>query len=320
MPRSYAEASIESRAGVATALPTTGDEVPRGKALAVAVAMRPRQWVKNVLVFAAPGAAGELSNAHVAGMALVAAVAFCVAASGVYLLNDAIDVEVDRLHPGKQSRPVARGELSVPLASSLGIALLAIGSVGGGLVAGWQLSVVVSIYAAVNIAYCLWSKNEPVVDLLSVASGFVLRAIAGGVATHVALSNWFLIVTSFGSLFMVAGKRHAEHLDLGDDAPSHRQILSQYSLAYLRFVRSVAAGITLLAYCLWAFEKASALHHSAIYFQLSIVPVAFGVLRYALLLDRGEGGAPEDIVLGDRRLQLAGVLWVALFAVGVYAG
>lgn len=244
---------------------------------------------------------------------------FCLAASGVYLLNDAIDAEADRSHPRKRTRPVAAGELSPLAAASVGIPLLVVGTALGAALSGWQLALVVGIYAVINISYCLWLRNEPVVDLVAVASGFVLRTIAGGVVTHVPLSDWFLIVASFGSLFVVAGKRHAEHVDLGEERGDHRTALNHYSLSYLRFVRAVAAGITLLAYCLWAFEKASSHSSAGIFFRLSIVPVTVGVLRYALLLDKGHGGAPEDVLLSDVRLQIAGLAWLALFLAGVYA-
>jgi decaprenyl-phosphate phosphoribosyltransferase len=157
-----------------------------------------------------------------------------------------------------------------------------------------------------------------IVDLAAVASGFVLRAISGGIAAHVAISDWFLIVASFGSLFMVAGKRHAEHLDLREGRSAHRATLEEYSLGFLSYVRAVSSGVTIAAYCLWAFEKAK-LAGDPVLFQLSIIPFVMAILRYALLLDAGRGGAPEEIVIGDRALQVLGLVWVALFAAGVYA-
>ncbi len=297
--------------------PTAGSR--RSVVVALALAARPRQWVKNVLVFAAPGAAGVLSHHHPLELSLGAFAIFCVTASGVYLINDSIDAEADRLHPQKRHRPVAAGDLSPTLATTIGLGALAVGLAASAVLSGWQLALTIGVYAVINIAYCLGLKNEPVVDLAAVASGFVLRTIAGGVAAHVPLSDWFLIVTSFGSLFIVAGKRHAEHLDLGEDRGDHRATLSVYSLAYLRYVRAVASGIALTAYCLWAFEKAAhAASDVSISFRLSIVPVTLAILRYAFLLDRGEGGAPEEVFLSDRRLQVAGVVWVILFAIGVY--
>jgi decaprenyl-phosphate phosphoribosyltransferase len=175
-----------------------------------------------------------------------------------------------------------------------------------------------ALYAVITLSYSLWLKEIAVVDLAAVASGFVLRAISGGVAADVPISDWFLIVASFGSLFMVAGKRHAEHLDLREGRGSHRATLEEYSLGFLGYVRSVSSGIAITAYCLWAFEKAD-LADVPVLFQLSIIPFVLAILRYALLLDAGRGGAPEEVVLGDRHLQVLGLVWVGLFAAGVYA-
>ncbi len=279
---------------------------------------RPKQWLKNLLVFAAPGAAGALGHAHELLLTLGAFGIFCLTASGTYFMNDAIDWEADRLHPTKRNRPMASGVVPVNLGMAIGASLMATGVGLAYALAGSHLAVVVGAYVAVNLAYNLWLRQEPVVDLAAIASGFVLRAIAGGVAAGVPLSNWFLIVASFGSLFVVAGKRHAEHLDLGTDRAAHRVTLAQYSVGFLRYVRSVSSAVTIAAYCLWAFEKASSAGSGAIWFQLSIVPFVLAVLRYALLVDTGEGGAPEEVLIANRTMQLLAVAWVGLFAAGVY--
>jgi decaprenyl-phosphate phosphoribosyltransferase len=297
-----------------------GGETPATGSLAGAVVRtaRPRQWVKNVLVFAAPGAAGVLTHGRPLSDSTVAFLLFCLGASGTYFVNDALDVNVDRLHPLKSRRPVARGELSTTTALAIGAALMASALALGATVARPKLALVLAIYIAVTLAYSAWLKDEPVVDLAAVASGFVLRAIAGGVATAVPLSNWFLIVASSGSLLMVSGKRHAEHLELGDERGAHRATLSEYSLPFLRYVRSVSSSVAITAYCLWGFEKAAAARHGGLWFELSAVPFALAVLRYALLLDAGQGGAPEEIVLSDRMLQLLGLLLILAFAIGLY--
>lgn len=279
---------------------------------------RPRQWTKNVLVFAAPGAAGVLSQTDEVARAVAAFALFCLAASGAYFLNDAFDVLADRGHPTKQHRPIAAGTVTVGLAKGVGLVLLAMSVAGSFLLAGWPLALVLGTYVALQPLYSLWLKHLVVIDLAAVASGFLLRAIAGGVAVDVPISKWFLIVASFGSLFMVAGKRQAEHLDLGDERGDHRTTLNVYSADYLRYVRSLSSSVAIAAYCLWAFEKAD-LAAAPIWFQLSIVPFVLAILRYALLLDTGSGGAPEEIVLHDQALQVLGLLWVLIFAVGVYA-
>lgn len=278
---------------------------------------RPKQWVKNVLVVAAPAAAGVLGEAGVLLDTFVAFVAFSLAASGTYFLNDAFDVEADRLHAKKRFRPIAAGEVPVRLAQTVGVVLLLAG-VGVGFVTGWRLPLVVGIYIVFTTVYSAWLKHMAVIDLGMVAAGFLLRLIAGAVAVDVPISVWFLIVGGFGSLFMVAGKRHAEHLDLGVERAGHRATLSEYSVEYLGYVRSVASGVTMVAYCLWAFD--TTIHTTGVvWFEVSIVPFVLAILRYALLVERGEGGAPEDLVMADRTLQVLGVLWVALVGIGLYA-
>jgi len=282
---------------------------------------RPKQWVKNVLVFAAPGAAGIGFEPATLAPVLATFAAWCLVSSGTYFLNDAMDVHADRHHPRKRLRPVAAGVVSPRLATIMAVTML-VAAVGAPLLWGAPgVAVVLSTYACITVAYSLWLKHEPIIDLAAVASGFVLRAISGGVAAEVPISNWFLIVASFGSLFMVAGKRHAEHIDLGDDGArlAHRATLDTYTLPFLRYIRTVASCVAITAYCLWAFEKAADAA-VGIAFQLSILPFVLAVFRYALLVDSGRGDAPEEIVLSDRTLQILGLVWLAAFAVGVHGG
>ncbi|HYH51316.1 MAG TPA: decaprenyl-phosphate phosphoribosyltransferase [Acidimicrobiia bacterium] len=281
-------------------------------------ASRPRQWIKNVLVFAAPGAAGLSLTVDNVAPVIGAFVAWCLVSSGTYLVNDASDAEADRLHPRKRLRAVASGVVSVNVARVVGLSLLVVGAGAPALWGAPRMTGLLALYAAITLSYSLWLKEIAIIDLAAVASGFVLRAISGGVAADVPISDWFLIVASFGSLFIVAGKRHAEHVDLREGRGAHRATLEEYSLGFLGYVRSVASGVTILAYCLWAFEKAD-VANAPVLFQLSIIPFVLAILRYALLLDAGRGGAPEDIVIGDRPLQLLGLFWVGLFAAGVYA-
>jgi decaprenyl-phosphate phosphoribosyltransferase len=275
--------------------------------------------VKNVLVFAAPGAAGVLTHGHALVDALAAFGLFCLVASGVYYLNDVADVDSDRQHPRKRLRPIPAGVVSSRLAGVLGVCFVVAG-LGLAVLVNWKLVLVLAIYIGVQFAYALWLKQEPILDLAAVASGFVIRAIAGGVAVGVPISEWFLIVATFGSLFMVTGKRAAEHVTLGDQRGSVRATLDEYSLSFLRSVLVISATVTITAYCLWAFENARAVLHShtGIWFQLSIVPFTLAMLRYGLLIDQGHGGQPEDVVLGDRVLQVLALLWAALFALGIY--
>jgi len=286
---------------------------------------RPRQWIKNFLVFVAPGAAGVLFHSNVLWHAAAAFGIFCIAATGTYYLNDARDAEADRRHPKKSARPVAAGVVPVPLALSLGILLMGTSIGLGALLAGWHLSVVMGAYVAIQLAYSAGLKNEPILDLACVSAGFILRAVAGGVATSVPLSNWFLIVVSFGSLLVVTGKRSGEKQLLADgetDDATIRQTLGLYTPSFLSTVRTLSAAVTVSAYCLWAFERASQVHpgHDPVWFQLTIVPFVIALLHVLRLLDSGAGAAPEELALKDHRLQMYGAIWVALFAIGAYAG
>jgi decaprenyl-phosphate phosphoribosyltransferase len=278
---------------------------------------RPKQWTKNVLVFAAPAAAGVLNEADALLQTLVAFVAFCLAASATYLLNDAADADADRLHPTKRLRPIAAGDLSPGLARGVAAVLIVLSLAITAPINDGKLTLVIASYIAVTMGYTLWLKNEPVIDIAAVAAGFVFRAIAGGVATNVPLSDWFLIVTGAGSLFIVTGKRHAEQVELGSGSHSHRSTLGEYSTAYLGFVRAVAASVMITGYCLWAFENAT---HSGdtTWFRLSIVPFVIAVLRYALVIEQGGGGAPEEVILSDRVLLVLGALWALTFLLGVH--
>lgn len=301
--------------------PGEADEAPAAPSLPLGLVRlaRPKQWAKNVLVFAAPAAAGVLDNTEWALDALAAFASFCLAAAGTYYINDARDAEADRRHPRKRHRPVAAGVVPVPVAYAGGVVLLA-AAIGLALLINGDLALTVGGYILLTSLYSSVLKHVAVVDLVAVAAGFVLRAVAGAAATEVPISDWFFIVTSFGALFMISGKRAAEASEMGDEAADFRSVLGAYTTSYTAYLRAVSSGAVLVAYCLWAFEKAETVGASATipWYQLSILPFVMAVLRYALVLDQGRGSAPEEIVLGDRPLQVIGLAWAAVFAVGVY--
>ena len=278
---------------------------------------RPRQWVKNVLVLAAPGAAGVLLEPGAVLRSIAAVVVFCIASAGCYFLNDTLDIEADRLHPDKRFRPVPAGRISVVHARTAAAVLMA-GSIPLAALVRPGLAAVVAAYLALTVAYSVRLKHEPVLDVGAVAAGFMLRAVAGGVANDVAVSPWFLVVTSFGSLLMVSGKRYAERLALGDDAGRHRATLWRYSLTYLRHLRWIASSVAIVGYCLWVFGTAYRTGLPGALIELSAGPFSLAILRYGLVVDAGGGGAPEEVVLGDRPLQLLGLAWVACYGLGVY--
>lgn len=279
-------------------------------------AARPRQWVKNLLVVAAPLSAGDLHHEHVLSRTLVALAVFVLLSAGVYLVNDVRDVAGDREHETKRNRPIARGVVSIPLAVGTALTLMALALLLAGLVANVKLLLCAAGYLALTQLYTFRLKDEPVLDLAAVASGFLLRAIAGGLAADLPLSRWFLTVAGFGSLFIVAGKRYSELVMLGERAVLVRKTHAVYSATYLRFVWSSAAAVLLATYCLWAFEIAanSTKSASAPWAAISIVPFVVGVLRYARDVDQGQAGEPEEILLRDRGLQLIGLAWIVTFA------
>lgn len=285
-------------------------------------AMRPKQYLKNVLVFAAPGAAGVLDEPGDLLITIVAFVAFCLAASGIYVWNDIADIEADRAHPTKRNRPFAAGLVPMPVARAMGVVLplaaLALAAATG----RWQTVAVVAVYIALTLSYTFWLKEEPIIDLLAIASGFVLRAAAGAVAVDVPMSRWFVLCVTFGSLFIVVGKRYAELNEVGGQAGT-RATLETYTPGFLRMLLSVSLGGALISYCVWAFETSelASLTGEGLdlpFYELSIVPMIAALFRYLLVLERGEGSAPEEVFASDRVLQLAGVAWVIIYGVAVY--
>jgi decaprenyl-phosphate phosphoribosyltransferase len=280
--------------------------------------LRPKQWIKNVLVFAAPVAAGLFNNRDTDLHALGAFGCFCAAASATYLLNDAMDIESDRRHPVKKNRPIAAGIVPVGLAYVLAIVLLAV-AISGAFLIRRDFGFTILAYLALTTVYSLWLKRMPILDIVAVAAGFVLRAIGGATATGLPISEWFFIVTSFGALFMVTGKRAGERAELGEDAATIRPALAAYTPQYLNYLKAVFSAGTLITYCLWAFASAQESTNGSVLFQLSIVPFAIAILRYALLLEQGKGAEPENLVLSDRTLLAAGAIWAIIYACAVYA-
>jgi decaprenyl-phosphate phosphoribosyltransferase len=254
---------------------------------------------------------------------VMAFVCFCLAASGTYYLNDLRDIEADRLHPKKRFRPIASGAIPVEVARVVGPVLI-VAAISLGFLADWRLSLAVASYLALTTCYTLWLKHLTVFDVVGVAAGFVLRAIGGAAATGVPISNWFFMVASFGSLLMVVGKREGELAELegrhhgAPEAGAIRATLDEYSESYLAYLRTVSSAAVLMAYILWAFETATEKPDAAVWLELSVLPFVCAILRYALLLDQGKGSEPEQLVLGDRPLQIAGLVWAVVYAGAIY--
>jgi decaprenyl-phosphate phosphoribosyltransferase len=289
----------------------------RGLVRALIATARPRQWIKNVLVIAAAGAAGALGHDDVPLRVGLAFVAFCLLASGIYAVNDVRDAAEDRLHPRKRFRPVAAGELDARLATTFGIVLIVCGLALCEAVRP-LLALVGAGYVVLTLSYTLVWRHIVVLDVIAIAGGFVLRAVAGGVAAPVALSRWFVLVVTCVAVFIAAGKRLAELWRAAGATEGARRTLDGYTPPLLHLILAGSAAVALFAYCVWAFQLPDA--DGIPWRQLTIVPFAACLARYFVRVRRGDGEAPEDLVLGDRWLLLAGLVWLVLFGFSVHAG
>lgn len=284
----------------------------RSRPTALVRALRPRQWIKNVLVAAAPVAAGSLDEADTFWRTLAAIVLFIAASGSTYLFNDAADVDVDRAHPTKRHRPIAAGLIPVHTAR-VTAAALATAALGGAFAIRWPFGLVILAYLAVNLSYSAGMKHWPGVELAAIASGFVLRAVGGGAATETPLSAWFVVVVCGVSLFVVVGKRIAELRRTKGDGG--RRVLARYDARALHGAQAVSAGGAVVAYVLWVLTQDLA---NAWLAAASLVPFTASLARYARAIESGLGEDPEDILLGDRAIQVIGVAWVVVYGLAVY--
>lgn len=284
---------------------------------AVVTTARPRQWAKNLLVFGAPAAAGVLLVPGVLANATLAFLAFTLAAGGTYLINDTIDAPADRLHPTKQHRPVAAGIVSGRTAVTFGIAALGLSLIPTMIIDRSAFTATLIAYIGLTLAYSLWLKQIEVVDLVVVASGFGLRAVGGAFSIAVPISRWFLIVTFFGALFVVAGKRFGEQQRLGADAGTHRPTLSAYADFYTQHVMTLASGITLVAYGQWAHDHA---YLTSGWFLASFMFLVMIMLRFALKVHAGASDDPVEIAWNDRPLRVLTLIFLTLVVGGIHLG
>lgn len=275
-------------------------------------ACRPRQWAKNSLVLAAPCAAGLIGSWTVIAQVAGAFAVLCMVSSATYLVNDVRDRDQDRMHPRKRHRPVASGELSFAAALRAAAVLAVLGIALGAAIAP-GLGALAAGYLALTASYSIWLRHIVVLDMLAIAAGFVLRALAGGVATDIYISRWFLIVTGACAIYLVAAKRYAE---LSESATPQRATLRRYSARGLRMTLGAAALVAGGAYIGWALSRPTHL----VWYSLSIIPFLLWLGRYAALVGAGAGEAPEELILHDRVLLALGAVWAALFMGGVYVG
>jgi decaprenyl-phosphate phosphoribosyltransferase len=284
---------------------------------AVVRTARPRQWPKNLLVFAAPLAGASLGRPDGLAYALVAAAAFTAASSAVYFVNDVSDAERDRGHPDKRNRPVAAGTLPAAHALAVAAACAAVAAAAGLWIGEPGLSVAIGGYLAASLAYTLGLKHVPVLELLLVASGFVIRALGGAAATGVPPSGWFLLVCSLGALMVAVTKRSMELAVLGPDAARHRPATRWYTAESLQFSQRLLIVTMMLAYAAWASgEQAS---WTRDWHLASALPLAAALLRFSRL-SAGPARRPvEDLITRDPVMACCEVSWLLMFAAGLGA-
>jgi len=271
--------------------------------------LRPRQWVKNLFVFAGVIYSQQLLTPRI-WPAVAAFAIFCGLSGSIYLFNDVADADKDRLHPSKRFRPIASGVVPLGIAVVFGTALLA-----GCLAAAFSLSrdfgLVALVYGALLTAYSVWLKHVVIVDVLTVAVGFVLRAVAGAVAVDVEISGWLLICTILIALFLGLGKRRHEYRSLTGDAAAHRPILADYSEGFLDQMISVVTASTLTTYALYTMSPETVAKFHTRLLPLTLPFVLYGIFRYLYLLYRRDlGGNPSDLVVSDPGLLLDALLWM----------
>ncbi|MCK5218021.1 decaprenyl-phosphate phosphoribosyltransferase [bacterium] len=270
--------------------------------------MRPKQWTKNLVVFAGLVFSANFFNAGMLIRVVQAFAIFCLAAGAIYIFNDIRDVEKDRRHPEKKHRPLAAKKIKAGTAAIAGVFLM-LASLVWGLALSWMFALAVVIYILLNIAYTAGWKHLVILDVFIITAGFVIRAAAGALIIAVPISSWLLIVTTLISLFLGFAKRRHELITLGDKAPKHRPSLEEYSPALLDQFISVVASATIIAYSLYAFTSETAQTHH--YLMLTVPFVIYGILRYLYLVyQKNLGGAPEMILLRDKCLIADIVLWI----------
>jgi 4-hydroxybenzoate polyprenyltransferase len=276
---------------------------------ALVASLRPRQWTKNLLVFAGLIFSQSLQQPALVARSTLAFVLFCLLSGGIYLVNDVVDAERDRAHPQKRHRPVASGRLPARVALAAGVALL----VGASAVGFWlspRFGVVAVGYVALLTAYSIGLKHVVIVDTLVIAAGFVLRALAGVVVLDIDFSHWFLLCTSLLALFLTFGKRRHELIALEGAAADHRPILSEYSPQLLDQMIAVVTASTLMAYALYTVAPETQARLGTSLLPLTIPFVLYGIFRYLYLLYRRDlGGNPSEHLLTDRALLLDIGLW-----------
>ena len=282
---------------------------------AVVRTARPRQWPKNLLVFAAPLAGASLGRRDGLLYALVAAAAFGFASVAVYFVNDVVDAERDRLHPRKRNRPVASGALPKSHAIALGAACAVVGLSVGLLIREPLLIATVAGYLGLSFGYSLVLKQIPVIEVMFLASGFLLRVLGGAAATHVPPSGWFLLVCSLGALGVALAKRYSELTSLGAEALKHRPVMRWYRPAALRLSQIAVGAGMIAAYLAWAASEQSP--EARAWHLASALPLAAALVRFGYLTGRRTAAPVEDLLTRDGPMLVCEACWLGLFVAGL---
>ncbi|NTV53082.1 MAG: decaprenyl-phosphate phosphoribosyltransferase [Candidatus Firestonebacteria bacterium] len=270
--------------------------------------MRPRQWTKNLVVFAGLAFSANLFKGALVSRTLQTFFIFCLTTGAVYIVNDILDREHDRLHPEKAKRPLAAGAISPETAGGMAFIFLAI-ALTWSFILSLPLGLTVLAYVALNAAYSLGLKRVVILDVIVISAGFVLRAVAGAVVIDVVISPWLLIVASLLSLFLGFAKRRHELVTLGEKAASHRPSLGEYSPVLLDQFLGMLSSCTIMAYSLNAFTSVTGREHNLL--MLTVPFVIYGILRYLYLVyQKNQGGSPELVLLNDRPMLITIVLWM----------
>jgi len=280
-------------------------------------ALRPEQWLKNGFVLSPIVFSGKALLWDAQWRALVAFIAFCAVASAVYLMNDVLDREADRLHPQKANRPIAAGLISAGRALTVS-GLLGAAGLAAGAFAGRGVAAVLLAYLALNVLYGTWLKNIVIVDVFAIAAFFIMRLIAGAVAVDVRPSIWLLLCGGLLALFLGFAKRRHELVLLGGGSRTHRAVLADYSLTFLDQLSVVLLAVTIVSYIMYTLESDTARVVGSETLSYSTAFVLYGVLRYLYLVHRNQGGNPTETLLTDRALLAAVVLWAAYCGAIIY--
>ena len=270
--------------------------------------LRPKQWIKNLFILAALIFDRQLTNSSAASRTVSGVVIFCMLSSAVYLFNDIFDKDADAVHPIKKDRPIASGRISIPIAAGVGV-LLAVIAILWASQLSTSFMLICAAYLVTNLLYSKWLKHIPIIDVMIIASGFVLRVAAGVTLIEVErFSPWLYVVTTLLALFIGFGKRRAELTLLSTNANNHRAVFEGYSLEYLDQLITIVSGTTIVAYSLYTFSAPNLPSNYAM--MLTIPFVLYGIFRYLYLVKvRESGGEPEELVMKDRPLQLTVILW-----------